>query len=197
MTEIYIVRHGQTNSNLRNACIGVTDIPLNEEGIRQSHEVFKRLSGIEFDVIYTSPLSRAVDTVAPYMKENPTTPLHMSYAFIERDFGEWEDLNYAEIREKDPLLYEKWQSDVAAFKLPGGESSNEVRERVDKALAKILSRHEGKRILIVTHLLTARHIIASLLGLEKEKDIIFSLDNGSVAKVEIRKGKGVLTLLNG
>jgi len=106
-------------------------------------------------------------------------------------------LNYAEIREKDPLLYEKWQSDVAAFKLPGGESSNEVRERVDKALAKILSRHEGKKILIVTHLLTARHIIASLLGLEKEKDIIFSLDNGSVAKVEIRKGKGVLTLLNG
>ena len=197
MTEIYILRHGQTDSNLRNACIGSMDIPLNDRGREQALEVCARLSDIGIDVIYTSPLSRAVDTVSPYIRENPAVAMHMSYAFSERDFGEWENLTFDGIKQKEPHLYDEWQKDPVSFKIPGGESMSDVRERVDKALAKILSLHKDKKILIVTHLLTGRNVIGSLLGMPGELEKSFFIDNASFAKVEYKDGKGILTLLNG
>lgn len=196
MTEIYILRHGQTDSNLRNACIGSVDIPLNEHGKEQAKRLKKKLLAINFDVIYSSPLSRAIDTISPYIKENPQIPMHMSYAFSERDFGEWEDMSYEEIEKKDPVLFKKWQQDQTYFKIPGGESISEVRERVDKALAKILSQNEDKKILIVTHLLSGRNVIASLLDLPKGSDRGFLIKNAQMAKVEIKNGKGTLIELN-
>ncbi len=196
MTEIYILRHGQTDSNLRNACIGSVDIPLNEHGKEQAKKLKKKLLAINFDVIYSSPLSRAIDTISPYIKENPQIPMHMSYAFSERDFGEWEDMSYEEIEKKDPDLFKKWQQDQTYFKIPDGESISEVRERVDKALAKILSQNEDKKILIVTHLLSGRNVIASLLDLPKESDRGFLIKNAQMAKVEIKNGKGTLIELN-
>ena len=197
MTEIYILRHAQTNSNLRNACIGSTDIPLNEMGKNQALEVCERLSEIEFDVIYTSPLSRAIDTITPYIKNHPSVKLNMSYAFSERDFGLWEDMTFDEIKQENPLLYDEWQKEPVSFKMPDGESMDDVRVRVDSALSKILSLHEGKKVLIVTHLLTGRNTIASLLGIPNNLEKSFFIGNASFAKVEYKDGKGILTSLNG
>ena len=197
MTEIYILRHAQTQSNLRNACIGSMDIPLNEAGKEQAEKVCACLSDVKFDVIYTSPLSRAIDTITPYVKNNPLVPVHMSYAFSERDFGEWENMTYAEIKQKSPDMYQKWQENPVSFKMPGGESMDDVRERVDGAISKILSLHKGKKVLIVTHLLAGRVTIASLLGIPNSLEKSFFIDNASFAKVEYKDGKGILTSLNG
>lgn len=196
MTEIYVLRHGQTSSNLRNACIGFKDVPLDEIGKAQAQKLSKSLSSIGFDVVYTSPLSRAIDTIAPFLKENPTIPVYMSYAFCERNFGRWEDLNYREIEQIEPELFKKWQSDQTHFQIPDGESISELRDRVDSALEKILTLHKGKKILIVTHLLAGRNSIASLLGLPKECDRGIFLSNAMMAKIEIKNGKGTLVSLN-
>ena len=197
MTEIYILRHAQTDSNLRNACIGSTDIPLNDTGKSQANGVCERLSEIEFDVIYTSPLSRAIDTITPYVKAHPRVKLNMSYAFSERDFGLWEDMTFDEIKQKAPLLYDEWQKEPVSFKMPEGESMDDVRARVDSAISKILSVHKDKKVLIVTHLLTGRNTIASLLGIPNNLEKSFFIENASFAKVEYKDGKGILTSLNG
>lgn len=193
MTEIYIVRHGETESNTRMACIGHKDVQLNENGKEQVRHLVKRLMNIEFDAVYVSPLTRAIDTAAPLKKKAPMT---MSYGLIERDYGLWDDMTFDEIKLKYPAEYQKWQEDWIDFQIPEGESATMVQERVDETLDKILSENDGKRVLIVTHLGTARHIISRMLGLTTEESWRFTLDNAKIALIEKNGNKGILKALN-
>lgn len=197
VTEVYIVRHGLTDANKGVKCVGATDVPLNEDGMEQARKLCTKMNGMDFDVIYSSPMSRALDTIAPYISTKKDAAVHMSYGFSERDFGIWENMSFEEIEKEYPMLYKQWQEDFVGFKIPKGESSAEVQHRVNDALDKILQKHEGKKILIVTHLGTARHILSKLLGLTVEESWLFFLENASISMVKIENGKGVLNLLNG
>lgn len=194
MTELYIVRHGETDSNTRMACLGHTDVPMNENGAKQVRLLAKSLVNIEFDAVYVSPLTRTVDTAAAIKKKAPMT---MSYGLIERDYGDWEGMNFAEIEEKYPEEYRKWRENWIDFVLPGGESAAEHQKRVNEIMDKIVLENTGKRVLIVTHLGTARHIISHLLGLSAEQSWRFTLDNAKAAVIDINDdGKGLLKSLN-
>lgn len=178
MTELYIVRHGETNSNIRQACLGHTDVPLNEKGMEQVRHLAKKLIDVEFNSVYVSPLTRAVDTAAPLKKK---AAMIMSYGLIERDYGEWDGMTFNEIEEKYPDAYREWRKNWIDFVLPGGESAAQHQERVNEIMNKIVSENDGNRVLIVTHLGTARHIISYLLGLSTEQSWRFTLDNAGVA----------------
>lgn len=194
MTELYIVRHGETDSNTRMACIGHTDIPMNENGAKQVRLLAKSLVNVEFDAVYVSPLTRTVDTAAAIKKKAPMT---MSYGLIERDYGDWDDMTFEEIKSRYSAQYQKWQNNWIDFVIPNGESAAMVQKRVDETIDKILSENKDKRILIVTHLGTARHIISRLLGLTTEESWRFTLDNAKAAVIAINDdGKGLLKSLN-
>ena len=191
MTRIYIVRHGQTDSNLRHTCIGVKDIPLNKTGRRQAKELAARLKNIKIDAVYTSPLKRAVETISPYL-EMKGMNMRMSFGLIERDYGEWDDMTFEEIEQQFPEEYRKWGENLISYKIPGGESAEEVQIRVNAFLQKALNENDGKSILLVTHLGTARHIISSLLGLSTEQSWCFSMENAGMAVIDADDGRGVL-----
>ncbi len=194
MTTIYIVRHGETDSNICGACLGHTDVPLNETGRRQVQDLAKRLADVEFDAVYSSPLQRAVDTAAAVKKRAPMT---MSYGLIERDYGDWEGMSFAQIEAKYPEEYRKWRENWIDFVLPDGESAANHQERVNEITDKIISENEGKKILIVTHLGTARHIISHMLGLTAEQSWRFTLDNaGTAVLISDDGGRWILKGLN-
>ncbi len=197
MTEIYIVRHGETDANVKHAIAGIEEMPLNAVGKKQAELLCGKIKNINFDVVYSSPLSRAMDTIAPYLKIHKNIPVHMSYAFIERNFGIWEGLTVAEVKEKYPKQYLLWMNDYVGYKIDGGESTVEVSERVGKALDKILELHKDKKILIVTHRGTARSVIAYLLGLDAYKTQLFDIDNASLSIIQHENSKGTLIKLNG
>ncbi|MCC8169743.1 MAG: histidine phosphatase family protein [Oscillospiraceae bacterium] len=193
MVEVYIVRHGETDSNIRQACVGHKDVPLNSRGVEQVQNLAAKLINVEFDVVYVSPLIRALDTAAPLRKK---APMVMSYGLIERDYGDWDDMTFEEIRAAAPDKYREWQENPIDFRIPNGESAAMVQERVNEIMDKIISENDGKRVLVVTHLGTARHIISHLLGLTAEESWRFTLDNAKAAVIQTDKGKGLLKYLN-
>lgn len=193
MVTLYIIRHGETNSNIRRTCLGHKDVELNETGKVQALELCKKLENVHFDAVYSSPLSRAISTIAPYGK----TPVIMNFALIERDFGIWDDMTFEEIKSSYPKEYKKWQSDWIGYKIPNGESSAEVQSRVNDVMDKIVANHKDGTVAVVTHLGTARHIISHLLGLTAEQSWLFTLENAKYAVIEIDdNGNGLLKGLN-
>lgn len=194
MTTVYIVRHGETDSNVCGACLGHSDIPLNEMGREQVRLLAKKFIDVEFDAVYVSPLLRTIDTAAAIKKK---APMIMSYGLIERDYGDWENMTFKEIEAKFPDKYREWRENWIDFVLPGGESAAQHQKRVDETLDKITSAHKDECILIVTHLGTARHIISHILGLSTEQSWRFTLDNAGVAIMQSdNDGRWLLKGLN-
>lgn len=196
MTKIYIVRHGQTDSNLRNACIGHKDVPLNNTGTEQARKLAARLSGFEFEAVYTSPLARAVNTVMPAVEMNRGTKLIMNYGLIERDFGLWDDMSFEEIEKAYPKEYKSWRENWYTYRPPEGESIVDMHSRAAETMDKIIGAHSDSDILIVTHLGISRSILSYMLGLSPEQSWCFRLENTGIAVVEYTDGKGILTGFN-
>ena len=195
MRYVYIVRHGQTDSNKVFACIGHKDVPLNDEGHAQAESLAKRLEKLSFDKIYTSPLLRARETIAPFLADHDIE-MNICGGLIERDFGDWDDMNFKQISKKFPKLYKEWRDDPFEYEIPGGESDKLLYERVGQTVHKILEDTSGD-ILIVTHLCVARHIISHLLELEPHSGKHFFLANTGIAKIGLHSGgSSVLEGLN-
>lgn len=145
MTELCLVRHGQTDWNRQEIIQGREDNPLNALGRRQAEESAAFLSQEEWDVIVASPLSRAVDT-ASYIAEAcgmDNEGIVLDERFIEREFG------YASGK---PVkgIYEAVQADDRE-RIPGLESEDEMRSRVLEGMQHLVEAHPGKRIIVVCH----------------------------------------------
>lgn len=191
--QIYIARHGQTASNVRQTYLGHTDAALNEEGIKQARQLAGRLASFRVHAVYTSPLKRAVQTTQEIVARNGALTFTMSYAVQERDYGIFDDLTLPEIKTNYPDEYCAWQKDWTGYRIPQGESAEEVHERCGQFLKKAKQLHREQSILVVTHLGAARHLIAGLLGLSAADSYHFFLDNARYALVEVNhKDYGVL-----
>lgn len=196
MTKLYIVRHGQTEYNSKKMWIGRTDAPLDETGEIQARKLAEKLAETDFEAIYTSPLLRAVNTAAPIAKLHKNVNLKMNYGLAERDFGEWECKTREEIEAECPEMFNRENDDWFYIKTPCGESMEQVYKRSTETADKILSQHTNGTILLVTHHLTAKCIIAHLLGLPPVYCDKFFLANAGVALIEYSDGQGTLRGLN-
>lgn len=184
MTTIYIIRHGQTDSNVKNTYLGKTDIPLNAEGIRQAKEAAARFAEVRFDVIYSSPLIRAVQT-AQEISENRGLNIVLNSGVEERNYGLFDNLTMEQIKQKYPDEHKKWHDDWFGYAPLEGESAAQVHKRTGEAMDRITEHYIGKTVAVVTHLGAARHMIANLLRLKLEDTYKFALDNCKAAVVTI------------
>lgn len=140
-TTLGLLRHGQTDWNIDFRLQGVTDIPLNETGIAQARDAAVAIDFFSWDFVITSPLSRARDTASIVSEVHGYAEAIVEPLLLERSFGEAEG-----------LLYEEWKarySDTNA--VPGGESLLELEQRAQLLLDTLLAKHQGKRVLAVSH----------------------------------------------
>lgn len=149
-TEIIIVRHGQTQSNQLRRIQGQSDSPLSELGQQQALALSRRISSTYFAKLFSSDLGRAMATAEILAK-----PLGLSVeacpALRETCFGEAEGHTWEAVHERYPEQAADWYKHVAEARLPGGESREEVTERVMKFFEKAVSDYQGQRLLMVTH----------------------------------------------
>ena len=141
MTELYLVRHGETDWNRQHRIQGLTDIPLNETGRDQARAAGRLLARRPWDGIVTSPLSRAVETASIIAAEAGLSEPEQVQALVERNYGEGEGLDFAEINRRYP--------DRSV--VPGQETRDEVIARVVPALRELAASRPGQSIIVVSH----------------------------------------------
>ena len=153
MTVLYLVRHGETDWNREQRLQGTRDVPLNEAGVAQAHELADHFAALSVARIVTSPLVRASETAA-ILADACACPLHVDARLSEIDHGSWSGMTLPEIGRRFPLLVEREQLRPEAFDISGGERLPDVYHRVSDVLADLLSKHEGESVLVVGHGIT-------------------------------------------
>jgi broad specificity phosphatase PhoE len=156
-----LLRHGQTPMSVQKRYAGRTDVPLTDAGLAQAAAAAKRLASARIDAIVASPLRRTVQT-AEAVAAVTGLPVTADEGFRETDFGDWDGLTFAEVRERWPAEMAAWLADPQVAP-PGGESFAEVSERVIPALARVLAGRAGKRILVVSHVTPIKTLVAAAL----------------------------------
>ena len=156
-----LLRHGQTLMSAQRRYAGRSDVPLTDLGVRQAAAAAKRLAPSGIGVIVTSPLLRAAQT-AQEVAAATGAPVVTDDGFRETDFGRWEGLTFAEVRQRWPADLTAWLADPELAP-PGGESFAEVSERVTGALHRVLAGREGQTILIVSHVTPIKTLVAAAL----------------------------------
>ncbi|HJY67123.1 MAG TPA: histidine phosphatase family protein, partial [Streptosporangiaceae bacterium] len=119
-----LLRHGQTPMSVQKRYAGRTDAPLTEVGVQQAAAAAKRLASAGLGVIVTSPLLRTVQT-AQAVAAVTGAAVVTDDGFRETDFGAWEGLTFAEVRERWPAEITAWLADPDVAP-PGGESFTDV-----------------------------------------------------------------------
>lgn len=139
---LLLARHGQTDDNLEPIRVqGFSDTPLNEVGRRQAHELAERVARIPVVSLWTSDLSRAVETAEIVGQRLGLVP-RPDPRLREGDRGEWEGRRFVDIQREDPEGYAAWRRAGSAFRFPGGESLQEHSDRVAASLDDIRATGE-------------------------------------------------------
>jgi probable phosphoglycerate mutase len=156
VTEILLIRHGETDWNTEKRLQGHLDIGLNAEGLRQAQALGQALLNESLDAVYASDLQRAKHTAqAIAAPRGMTVQTHIGLR--ERCYGAFEGLRHADISERYPREFAAWRAREMDVRYPDGnniaETLREFSARVLKAITDIASRHnhEDKKVAIVTH----------------------------------------------
>jgi broad specificity phosphatase PhoE len=157
MTDFLLVRHGETDWNVERRFQGHADPPLNDAGREQARALAAELADAKLDAIYTSDLARARET-ADIVAAGTGVPIHALAELREIDVGEWQGLTWPEIEERFPEGVARWHEDGHGWS--GGETYQELEQRVVRALRSIADQHPGSRLLVIGHGGTVRVVRA-------------------------------------
>ena len=161
---ILLARHGETDWNVERRIQGNTDIPLNENGIRQAHSLSsylereEREKGVPLSFVFTSPLKRAEET-AEIVGKRLAVPVEVIPGLEEMDFGVCEGKSWLQAKAEYAKEIEEWEDNKCYHKIPGGESYQDVLERFFSAWSLIKKKLKEQPafslqetdILLVTH----------------------------------------------
>jgi probable phosphoglycerate mutase len=172
---LYLVRHGRTAGNTVRY-VGWGDEPLDDVGREQARALAAQLAGEPIDAVYSSPLSRALDTARP-LAEARGAPLHVRDELKEIDYGEYQDVLKAERKLK---LKRNHRTD----RMPGGESLRDVFDRVAIVRAEVdAERRAGRNVAVVAHFWSLRMLAGQVDGLSFDEVLArddYSPENGVV-----------------
>ena len=160
-TATLLLRHGQTPMSVQKRYAGRSDAPLTDVGVQQAAAAAKRLASSGIAVIVTSPLLRAVQTAQEVAAVTGAAVVNDD-GFRETDFGAWEGLTFAEVRERWSAELAAWLADPQVAP-PGGESFTDVSARVTAALHRVLAARAGQTVLIVSHVTPIKTLVAAAL----------------------------------
>jgi broad specificity phosphatase PhoE len=188
LTEILLVRHGETDWNRDERFQGQANPPLNETGRAQAVELSVALAATPLSAVYASPLQRAIVTAKIIAAPHGLEPVTVAQ-LLEMYDGSWEGLTRAEVEARFPDQYARWLDHRRGP--DDGESYEELGRRVVPALLEIGGAHTNGRILAVTHAGPIRAALAYVDGItyEEARERGPSIDNASVVELAVEDGK--------
>ena len=166
MLSLYLVRHGQTDCSVRDVlCGGGCDPDLTAAGRQTAEALAAHLALRPWAGLYTSPLARAQQTLAPVAAGQAA---RVEAGLAEINYGDWDGKSEADLCHDD--AFAKFRIADADLRPPGGETLTEVADRAEQAIRGIAARHPQGDVLGVSHKTTIRVLLCRLLGIPLSED---------------------------
>jgi probable phosphoglycerate mutase len=193
MTKILLIRHGDTDY-VDEALAGRIDSPLNLLGIQQSEAIANAIKHLPIQAIYTSPLIRTQQTAEPLAKLL-NLEININHELNQVNFGKWQGMDFDElVQDPDWKLF---RENPGSVKIPGGEDSSMVRERVSNAIHLLSHQYEEEEIIaIFSHGSIIRHTISYFIGLSVNNSNQIQIAPASISTLMVRERNGKLLHLN-
>ncbi|WP_315080318.1 histidine phosphatase family protein [uncultured Clostridium sp.] len=192
MTTLFLTRHGETEWNIAGRLQGSKDSPLTERGLNQAKSLRDRLKNEKIDIIYASPIKRALDT-AKIISEPNNTPIVTCDELKEIRFGEYEGKYIKDLPQMgEHNFLEEMFSGNHEVKGTDGETLLDVKNRTFKKLESILEKENNKNILIVTHGMTLKVIMSYFTEFEGELKGVY----GQASLTKIVRDKDEFNILS-
>jgi broad specificity phosphatase PhoE len=185
MTDLYVVRHGETAWSRSGQHTSVTDLPLTEQGRREAESLNGHLDPDDFGLVLSSPRQRAVDTAQLAGFGQPV----IDEDLVEWAYGDYEGLTSEEILERDPD-WDMWRDGC-----PGGESPAEVVDRLMRVVERVRSSGVDQAIAFA-HGHSLRSLALCWLGLDISVGEQFPLHTASISVLGWSKGQPALARWN-
>jgi len=164
MIRFILVRHGETDWNRVERFRGHVDVPLNPTGLKQADALAERIAADwRPAAVYTSPLTRAVQTATAIADRCGLTP-QVHADLNDMNFGEWQGLTPEEVSKRWPHAYSTWFQAPQIARIPGGETLDEVSARALPAVDRIGRQHPAQTVVLVSHVDVNRVILLAILG---------------------------------
>lgn len=186
MKKIYLIRHGETESNRRGIFRGRLDIPLSQNGREQAADLKQYFENISVESVYTSPLRRAVETAETVFPGH--SPVKEQW-LNNLDLGDWSGMEKSVVKERFPRQWEDWVTRPESITFPGGERLDDVHKRSRLFFEKVTAA-EAETIAVVSHRSVVKVMIAAAVGVEKNYYWKFHLDNASVSLLHYEHQRG-------
>ncbi len=186
MTRLVIIRHGESVYNIERKYTGQLDVALTEKGVLQAEITGKYiLENYKIDKIYSSDLTRAIDTAKP-IADPLGLEIHTDARLREIYAGEWQGYYFNDVAEIFKEEYEYYKTHKTIARTPGGEGMQDVMKRMHEAVKEIAATNDGKTVLISTHngpLMTLEVLVYGI-----PLDDIYSVSNNSITELEYENG---------
>lgn len=186
MTELILIRHGETDWNRELRFQGQLDVPLNAIGLEQARRVAARLAQESMNQLVSSDLQRALQTaqaVAGRMAQ-PLDPV-LDAALREQHFGVVEGLRVPDIQQQYPQAWDQWVRFDERYAFDGGECTRDFHARVLGALRVLAQRHAGQTVAVVTHGGVLDMVYRSALGLPLSGPRVSEIPNAGINRVRL------------
>jgi probable phosphoglycerate mutase len=183
-TQVWLVRHGETEWSRDGRHTSTTDLPLTAEGERVAHGLRERLARVSFDLVLTSPMQRARVTAGLVGRGDA----EVDGDLVEWGYGQYEGRTSAEIREEVP----GWT--IWSHPAPGGETPEQVTERLDRVVGRL--RGVPERALVFGHGHALRALTARWLGLPVTDGRLFRLDTATLSRLGYERESCVILAWN-
>ena len=188
MSQLILIRHGETVWNRERRMQGHSDSPLSDIGLRQARLLALRLKEIEFAALYSSDSGRAQHT-ARSVAEVTGHALIVEPRLRERHFGVFEGLTGDEMQAQHPDAYARFKSRDPHYAVPGGESATAFRDRALACLTEIAGRHANDTVVIVTHGLVCDVAYRAAHGIELMARRDFELVNAGLNRFRYEESR--------
>jgi len=192
---IFLVRHGQVDSNAQGLFSDWSDEDLDEVGYEQVRKLGVRLGKMPIDTVYASPLRRA-HTTATILAGPRNLEVNTMDDLKELHVGDWQMRHWREVEQGWPEIWQQMWTDPSEVTYPNGERFQQTTERAVRAFEQIVAQNRDKQVLIVTHNIIAKLLVAHALEMPNRIVPKFAISNASLSVIRVDGNLCYLAALN-
>jgi broad specificity phosphatase PhoE len=195
MTQLLLLRHAEVEARYQRVFGGRIDMALSPRGHDQARLLAAHLRRQPPEAIYASPMKRAQQTLAPLTDDHEPPPIILP-ELREIDFGAWTNHTWEEVFQRYHARPFDWLEKLARDEIRDAEPVGEFRDRVERALNRILRESGDRRVAVVSHGGVIRMMLALLLDLPLPKTAGFDIDYASLTWIDCDSTRAEVQLLN-